>query len=208
MKRNAYSESSNNITVVILAAGRASRMGREKLLLTLGGQPIIRHVVETVRAAGFRDIVVVANPLNEVSIGQVLADLEVRVVGNPSFEQGLASSIAAGVASVSADAISLLLVQGDQPLVNAEMLKLLVAEWHENKGDFVAASYNDVVTTPVLFGRSLFKEMAALQGDVGARSVLRNHPGRFVSFPAWLGADLDTEEDYHRVQQLWQQHRE
>jgi molybdenum cofactor cytidylyltransferase len=208
MSGSADKEANDDITVVILAAGRATRMGREKLLLMLGGKPVIRRVVETVCSAGFKDIVVVVNPRNEISIRQVLADLEVRMVCNPSFEQGLASSIVVGVESASAGVCALLLVQGDQPLVSAEMLRLLVTEWRENQTDFVAASYNDVTTTPVLFGRSLFTEMSALQGDVGARSVLRNHAGRLMAFPAWCGTDLDNEGDYRRVQQLWQMHHE
>jgi molybdenum cofactor cytidylyltransferase len=206
MKRNTPSESSDDITAVILAAGRASRMGREKLLLKLGGQPVIQRVVGSVRSAGFKDVIVIANPRNEVSIRQALADVDARLVCNPSFEQGLASSIAAGVAAVGADAIAMLLVQGDQPLIDADMLRALVVQWRSVDTDFVAASYDDVTTTPVLFGRSLFAEMMALRGDVGAKSVLRNHSGRLISFPAWRGTDLDTEDDYVRVQQLWQQH--
>lgn len=208
MKRNAYSESGGDITVVILAAGRASRMGREKLLLMLAEKPVIWHVVQSVCGAGLSDIVVVANPRNEDSIRQVLDDLNVRIVCNPSYEQGLASSIAMGVAAIGSNAIALLLVQGDQPLVNAEMLRFLVTDWRRSKADFVAASYDDVTTTPVLFGSALFTEMAALQGDVGARSVLRNHKGRVIPFPAWRGTDLDTEDDYRKVQQLWQKHHE
>jgi molybdenum cofactor cytidylyltransferase len=203
MKRDAHSKSADKITVVILAAGRASRMGREKLILMLGEKPVIWHVVKHVRDATLSDIVVVANPRNEHSIRHVLDGLNVRIVCNPSYEQGLASSIVAGVAEVRSDTDALLLVQGDQPFVSAEMLRHLVTEWCENETDFVAASYDDITTTPVLFGRALFGEMAALQGDVGARSVLKNHHGRVIPFPAWHGTDLDTEDDYRRVQELW-----
>ena len=208
MKLNENKELGGDITAVLLAAGRASRMGREKLLLMLGEKPVIWHVVRSVCDAGLSDIVVVANPRNEDSIRQALNRLNVRIVCNPSYQQGLASSIATGVAAVGSDAIALLLVQGDQPFVTAEMLRLLVTDWRENKADFVAASYDGITTTPVLFGRALFGEMAALEGDVGARSVLKNHKGRVVSFPAWHGADLDTEDDYRRAQLLWQKRNE
>jgi molybdenum cofactor cytidylyltransferase len=194
------------ITAVILAAGRASRMGREKLLLMLGDKPVIRHVAEMVRGAGLDeicDIVVVANPRNQDSVRAALADLDLRIICNPSFELGLGTSIATGVAAAGPDANALLLVQGDQPFVNAEILRRLIAEWREHQSAFVASSYDEITTTPVLFSRALFAEMAALKGDVGARSVVRNHEGRVVAFPAWRGADLDTEDDYERVQQLF-----
>ena len=211
MKHNDHKETEGGVAVVILAAGRASRMGREKLLLGLGGKPIIRHVAETVCGAGLTDvseIVVVANPRNQEAIHEAVADLNLRIVCNPSFEKGLGTSIAAGVAAAAPDARALLLIQGDQPFVDADVLRRLIAEYRQYKTAFVASSYDDVTTTPVLFSRVLFAEMAALHGDVGARSVLRNHKGRLVAFPAWRGTDLDTEDDYRRVQQLWQNYNE
>jgi len=204
MKQKEHKESVDGIAVVILAAGRASRMGREKLLLLLGDKPVIKRVAEMVCEAelnGISDVVVVANPRNQDSIRTVLADLNLRIVCNPSFEQGLGTSIASGVAAAGPRASALLLIQGDQPFVNAEVLRRLIAEWREHQTAFVASSYDEITTTPVIFSRPLFAEMAALKGDAGARSVLRNHQGRVVSFPAWRGADLDTEEDYERVQQ-------
>ncbi|MFZ2063878.1 MAG: nucleotidyltransferase family protein [Candidatus Binatus sp.] len=207
MEQKNHKASLSGIAVVILAAGRASRMGREKLLLMLGDKPVIRHVAETVCRSeldGISDTVVVANPRNQDSIRAVLAGLDLRIICNPSFEQGLGTSIATGVgAAVGSDASALLLVQGDQPFVNAEVLRRLIDEWREHQSAFVASSYDEITTTPVIFSRALFAEMAALKGDVGARSVLRNHGGRVITFPAWRGADLDTEEDYERVQQLF-----
>jgi molybdenum cofactor cytidylyltransferase len=211
MERKDHRELGAGITVVILAAGRASRMGREKLLLRLGEKPVIRHVAETVCGGGLSDIsevVVVANPRNEDSIRAVLGDLPLRIVCNSSYEQGLGTSIAMGVVAARPDSSALILVQGDQPFVNADLLQRLINEWREYQTAYVASSYDEITTTPVLFSRSLFAEMAALQGDVGARSVLRNHEGRLVAFPPWRGADLDTEDDYLRVQQLWQDHNE
>ena len=100
MDQKDHKESLSGIAVVILAAGRASRMGREKLLLMLGDKAVIRRVAEMVcdeKLDGISDIVVVANPRNQDSIRAVLADLDLRVVCNPSFEQGLGTSIATGV---------------------------------------------------------------------------------------------------------------
>ena len=206
MDQKDHKESLSGIAVVILAAGRASRMGREKLLLMLGDKAVIRRVAEMVcdeKLDGISDIVVVANPRNQDLIRAVLADLDLRVVCNPSFEQGLGTSIATGVDAAGSDATALLLVQGDQPFVDAEVLRRLIDEWQAHQTAFVASSYDEITTTPVIFSRALFAEMAVLKGDVGARSVLRNHEGRVVTLPAWRGADLDTEEDYERVQQLF-----
>lgn len=206
--REPLQNCSGDIIAVVLAAGCASRMGREKVLLALDGTPVIHHVVRSVRDAGLTDVVVVVNPRNEEAIGEALASLNVRTISNPLFHEGLASSIAVGVAAVNSGTEALMLIQGDQPLVGAAMLRRLITEWREHGTEFVAASYDDVTTTPVLFSRAVFEEMAALRGDVGARSVLRNHKGLSISFPAWCGADMDTEDDYRRIQQLWKTHKE
>jgi molybdenum cofactor cytidylyltransferase len=211
MEQKTHQELGGFVAEVILAAGRASRMGREKVLLDLGGKPVISHVLDAVCNAELSDasnIVIVANPRNEDSIRSVVGRSKVRVVCNLSFEQGLGSSIGAGVAATAPDASALLLMQGDQPLVSAAMLLRLIVEWRESQTDYVAASYDEITTTPVLFSHALFAEMSQLQGDVGARSVLRNHKGRVVAFPSWRGTDIDTEDDYRKVQQLWQKHNE
>lgn len=178
-------------------------MGRDKLTLTLGDRPVIRHVAETVLSARLLEVIVVINPRNGDAIREVLHGLSLRFVCNERFEEGIASSIAAGAAAVSSGCEAMILIQGDQPLVIPEMLRALIDAWGQGDSEFVAAAFGDVTTTPVLFGRPLLGELAALRGDMGARSVLARHRGRTISFPRWRGIDLDTDEDYAKVQRIW-----
>ena len=191
------------VSAVVLAAGRAARMGAEKLLLPLGDRPVVRHVVETMDRAGMLETVVVVNPRNRDAIAGLLSDLAPHVVCNERFEDGIATSIAAGTAAVSDASQALVLVQGDQPLVTSEMLLALVSVWQQEGAAFVAAEYDGLTTTPVLFTRALYPELRALEGDVGARAVLRRHRGKTVAFPAWMGGDLDTTADYDALQKEW-----
>ena len=192
------------VSAVVLAAGRASRMGVEKLLLPLGDKAVLRHVVESVDRAGMLETVVVVNPRNRDVIANLLSDRAARrLVCNERFEDGIASSIAAGTGAVSDSSQALVLVQGDQPFVTSEMLQALVSVWQEGHPAFVAASYGGITTTPVLFTRALYPELRALEGDVGARAVLRRHPGKTVAFPAWTGSDLDTSADYDALRKEW-----
>jgi len=192
------------VSAVVLAAGRASRMGEEKLLLPLGDKPVIRHVVESVDRAGMLETVVVVNPRNRDAIADLVSNLAPwHLVCNERFEDGIASSIVAGTGAVSDASQALVLVQGDQPLVTSEMLRVLVSVWQRERPPFVAASYDGLITTPVLFTRALYPELRALEGDVGARAVLRRHRGKTVAFPGWLGSDLDTAADYDALRKEW-----
>lgn len=189
------------VSAVILAAGMARRMGREKLLLTLDGEPLLRRVVREVVALGLSEILVVANKHNRAAVFAALSDLPVRVLTNERADEGIGTSIALAASSVAATSQGLLLLQGDQPFVERGMLRTLIAEWTSGSPDFVAASYAGVVTTPVFFARRLLDELRALRGDRGAKSVLERHAtaGRVLDFPRWRGLDVDTPEDYRLV---------
>jgi molybdenum cofactor cytidylyltransferase len=186
------------LSAVILAAGMARRMGREKVLLTVDGEPLLRRVVREVVALGLSEILVIANEHNRAAVFAALSDLPVQVLTNAQADEGIGTSIALAASSVAATSQALLLLQGDQPFVERGMLRTLIAEWKRGSPDFVASSYAGVVTTPVLFARHIFDELRALRGDRGARSVLERHSnaGRVLEFPAWRGLDVDTPEDY------------
>jgi len=191
------------VSAVVLAAGRASRMGEEKLLLPLGGKPVIRHVVETVMAAQPLETLLVVNPRNHDAIAIAVRDLAPRIVCNHRFAEGMATSIAAGTAALSEASRAVFLVQGDQPLVTTDMLLTLAERWRDGSPAFVAASYGGVTTTPVLFARSLYPELRRLEGDVGARALLERHQGITVAFPQAAGTDLDTKADYDSLRTVW-----
>jgi molybdenum cofactor cytidylyltransferase len=126
------------------------------------------------------------------------------VLINPRAGEGIGTSIGLAAASVAPTSQAMLLAQGDQPLVERGMMRALVRTWREESPDFVASSYDEVVTTPVLFSSRLLHELRALGGDRGARSVLEKcfDRGRVLAFPAWRGTDVDTPDDYERVRHL------
>ncbi len=192
------------ISAVLLAAGSARRMGGEKVLLSLDGEPMLRRVAREVVALGLSEILVVANARNQPAVFATLSDLPVRVLVNPRASEGIGTSIRLAAASLAPTSQALLLAQGDQPLVERGMLRALVRTWREESPDFVASSYDEVVTTPVLFSCRLLDELRELGGDRGAKSVIerRFDRGRVLAFPAWRGIDVDTPDDYERVRHL------
>jgi len=179
-------------------------MGRDKLNLPLGDRPVIRHVAETVSSIKWLEMIAVINPRKGDAIRLALDGLSLRFVTNDRFEEGIATSIAAGAAAVSSNSAAMILVQGDQPLVTAAMLREIVDAWCSGGSEFVAAAFGEITTTPVLFDSSLLGELSRLGGDVGARAVLKRHQGRTIDFPPWRGLDLDTDEDYAKVCRIWE----
>lgn len=193
------------VSAIVLAAGDATRMGCEKVLLELGGESLVRRCARLARAAGAGEILVVVNRRNHAPIGGALRELPVRLVCNEHHTNGIGSSIATGATALEPGAQGALVLQADQPLIEVDMLAALIEPWRGERTAFVASSYAGVTTTPVLFDRCLFGELRRLDGDTGARRILAAHrpQGRLVEFPAWRGQDIDTNDDYVRTLEIW-----
>jgi molybdenum cofactor cytidylyltransferase len=187
------------ITGVLLAAGFARRMGRQKLLLAFHGKPIVRWAAEAL-AAHVGDLVVVTGQ-EDAAVRQALAGLAARFVRNPRPHEGQGSSIAVGVSALKPWTRAAVIALGDQPRVPGEVLPALLAAWERSHRAIVAPVYRGAQGTPVLFAAALFGELAALTGDAGARALVQVQPDRveLVAFDVPMPADVDTPEDYARL---------
>jgi molybdenum cofactor cytidylyltransferase len=187
------------IAAVVLAAGFARRMGRQKLLLDLNGKPIVRWSVEGV-LPHVGDCVVVTSQ-DDGGVRAALAGLAVRFTINPRPQDGQSSSIAVGVAALKPWTAAALIVLGDQPRTPEGVVPALLAAQQRTGKSVVVPSYRGTRGTPVLFAAAIFAELAALRGDVGARAVVAARPDRveIVEVDAAMPADVDTPEDYARL---------
>ncbi|HEX9480138.1 MAG TPA: nucleotidyltransferase family protein [Methylomirabilota bacterium] len=184
----------------MLAAGLARRMGQVKLLLPVGGQPIVRHAVEGVRAAGLDPVLVVTGPA-PAPIEAALAGLGARIVVNPTPEAGQAGSVRAGIAALPETVDTVLIALGDQPALAPTIIPALLAAHRASGRPIVAPRYQDGPGNPVLFDRVIFAELLALQGDQGARSVIAREPARveWVALDLPMPQDVDTPADYEKI---------
>lgn len=187
------------IAAIVLAAGFARRMGRQKLLLPYRGAPIVRLSVEAV-AAHVEDVVVVTGT-DEAPVREALAGLRVRFARNPRPHDGQGSSIAVGVAALKPWTRAVVVALGDQPHVPPAVVPALLEAFRSRGKAIVAPVYRGAQGTPVLFGSEVFAELAQLTGDAGARAVVAARPERveLVAFDAPMPADVDTPEDYARL---------
>jgi molybdenum cofactor cytidylyltransferase len=187
------------IAAVVLAAGLARRMGRQKLLLQLQGKPVVRWAVEHV-ASHVEDVVIVTGP-DDAALRQALEGLTVRFVVNPRPQDGQGTSIAAGIGALKPWTTAALIALGDQPRMPAAVVPALLDALRRSGKAIVAPVYQGVQGTPVLFSSEVFGELRALKGDAGARAVVKENPERveLVAFDLAMPPDVDTPEDYAKL---------
>ncbi len=188
---------------VVLAAGLARRMGRQKLLLLLDGTPVVRCAVEAVLP--HVDDTVVVTGVDDREVRAALDGLPVRFAVNPHPEAGQGSSIAVGVAALAPGTAAVLIALGDQPRVPPAVVPALLGARAGGARPIAAPVYRGVQGTPVLFAAEIFPELLALTGDAGARAVVAADPARVerVAFDVAMPADVDTPEDYARLHERW-----
>lgn len=188
---------------VVLAAGSATRMGRNKLLLDMGGQPLVSHVIEAASEGGCHQTIAV---YFHEEVSSAIGD-RATSVRNPDAGSGQASSLRAGLAAVPEEMAGALILLGDQPLVGSRTVSNILRAWRrEGSRPAVATRYGTARDwrPPVLVDRSLFSELMDLTGDVGARKILDARPELVDTVVAnGRDDDVDTPEDYAKIVRLF-----
>jgi molybdenum cofactor cytidylyltransferase len=188
-----------SVAAIVLAAGRSTRMGgASKMLAQIGGKPMVRWVAEAALASQADPVLVVVGHQREQVLGAV-AGLDLRSVENPSYAQGLSTSLRAGLRAVPAECAGALVLLGDMPHISAAHLDRLIAAFGEGGGTAVVVPTHDGRRgNPVLWPARLFVGMLQLEGDVGAKSLLAKHAAdvREVDLGTdAIFADIDTPQE-------------
>jgi molybdenum cofactor cytidylyltransferase len=187
------------LPAIILAAGASRRLGRPKQLVPVAGETLLARTIRIVRESGAEPVIVVLGAHHE-SIASSVDLSRVQSVTNPNWEQGIATSIHAGIQALlnrDRDAEALLLLVCDQPKLKADHLRALMAAYQQESQPTIAASrYAGIAGIPAIFPANQFANLLKLQGDSGARSILRHPECPIVTLPFEGGeVDIDTPED-------------
>jgi molybdenum cofactor cytidylyltransferase len=186
---------------ILLAAGTSSRMGSNKLLFELDGESVLRRAARRALAAGLSPLLVVLGHEADKAYREI-ADLPVERALNPLYQQGINSSLKAGVMGVRGlDAKAALVMLSDMPFVTTEMIAALVARYRETRAPLVISDYEGVNAPPMLYDQSLFLELLTMEGEGCGRQVVKRHKAEaeVLAWPVSALADLDVPEDYARA---------
>jgi molybdenum cofactor cytidylyltransferase len=184
------------IAGVVLAAGGASRFGSAKQLAELDGVPLLEHAIRAIEAVAAieRIVVVLGARAEEIRAGVDFGSAEVVVCED--WASGQAASLRCGVAAVADEAEAVVLTLGDMPRVTPQVIARF-AELAAEHGTQTRARgvFDGAPGHPVALGRAYFADVMALEGDVGARDVLKRI-GAFEIEVGHLcsGIDIDTPE--------------
>lgn len=163
------------IAAVVLAAGMSSRMGSNKLLADVNGKPMVRHAVETAIASQSGPVIVVTGNDGD-GVREALRSLNIQFENNLDFSKGLSTSLRLGIKSVPTACDGALILLGDMPGVSTNLIDKLIAAFDPAEGRAICvATRHGKQGNPVLWARRFFPEIAAIEGDVGARALVGMH---------------------------------
>jgi molybdenum cofactor cytidylyltransferase len=190
------------IAGVVLAAGGATRFGGPKQLAELDGRPLLEHAIRSIEAvpAIERVVVVLGAHADEIRARVDVGAAEVVVCED--WASGQSASLKAGIAAIARDARAAVITLGDMPRVTPQVIARFadLAADH-GAGARARAVYDGVPGHPVVLGRDHFAAVAAIEGDIGARELLRSIGVQQIECAHLASAvDIDTPADLRALQ--------
>jgi molybdenum cofactor cytidylyltransferase len=181
-----------SIRGVILGAGKATRMGKDKLNLRLGDKAIIDMVIENAKASKLDELLLV--------YGKYEINTDIKKIYNADFEQGMSTSVKKGLESFEGEAVMVLL--GDMPYVTEDMINKLYDEFISSEKNIAAPVFNGKRGNPVIIGKKYFNQLLENTGDKGARDIIKSNPEdiQWIEIQSHgIFIDIDDENSYNSI---------
>ena len=189
------------ISGLILGAGASQRLGPPKQLLPYRGKTMLGWVVnEAQHAAGLDEVVVVLGRAADQIREQVNFG-EARAVENPVYGEGCASSYRAGIGALNSDSDAIMIILGDMPGVEAQVIDRLADAWRQGDAPIALCSYQGRKGHPMIFARSMFAQLVDLHGDKAAWKLVDANAALVheVQFDLPYPDDINTPADFERM---------
>ncbi len=182
--------------VLLLAAGKSSRMGRVKQLLPIGDKTLLEIAIKSAIQSKADKTYCVLGAHFE-AIQKSIEDYPVEIILNTNYHSGLGSSIIAGLKHLEDKHFqSILIMLADQPEVDANYLNQLIDESSKQPSKIIASSYSGLSGVPAVFPKQYYNELLNLKGDKGAKDFLNSSTTEVIQIDSIPLIDIDTTEDY------------
>jgi len=175
-------------------------MGRAKQLLPFGGTTVLAVVMDSLARSTVDETILVLG-CREAEIRKSLPVLPEKTVVNPSYREGMGLSIVCGMHAVGDDADAVMIVLGDQPLIDATIIDRLVQACRENDRGIIVPLHGKRRGNPVIFDMKYKERLSALRGDRGGRDIVDANSGDVLEIDIASEAvisDIDEEDEYRR----------
>ena len=185
---------------VVFAAGASRRMGKNKMLLELDGELLVRRSAARAIAAGLSPVVVVVG-FEKTRVGAALRGLDVKFAVNSAYEGPMSGSMHTAIRALPPDVDALIVLLGDMVHVTDEMIRAVADAGKRSGAPLAVSRYGDVTAPPILFTRRLFGELLVWTGDGCGKPVVRDHTleAAFCEWPADRLGDVDTPDDWRAL---------
>lgn len=189
------------ISGLILGAGASQRLGSPKQLLPFRGTTMLGWVAKQAQRATVLDELIVVLGRAADEIRKQVDFGAARVVENPVFTEGCASSYKAGLAALNPKSQAMMIILGDQPGISPEVINGLAEEWRRTESLIALCSYNGRKGHPMIFAHSMFEQLAGLHGDKAAWKLVDANAAlvQEVQFNLPFPDDINTVEDFERI---------
>jgi len=202
MKNCIFTNAVKKISGIILAAGLSKRMGGNKLLLPVGGVPVIERILAAADRSKLGEVVLVCASDEIASIGRKYG---AKLVHNPAPELGQSQSVRLGAENSCPAAEGFMFLVGDQPFITDSIINQLIESFSQENCSAVVPLYNGNRGNPVIFSSLLRDRLLSLRGDAGGRTLLEGLEGHIVAVEFdndTIGFDIDTPEEYKSALKL------
>jgi len=187
------------VSAILLAAGKAKRMGKLKQLMPLGGTTILEQAIDNLLNSAVAEVIVVVGYRAEEVIEKI-ATKPVKIAVNPIYHQGMSTSIVAGLNLVDNSTRAVMLALADQPFVDSQTINRLIEEFSNHDKGIAVPTYRGRRGHPVIFAIKYKGELLRLKGDIGGRQIIREHPDDILEVAVdseSINIDIDTMSNYY-----------
>ncbi len=170
------------ISSILLTAGQSKRMnGENKLIKKIKGEPLIKHSIKNILESSIDELIIVTGYQNKILEKIINKNKKIKIIFNERFETGMASSIKIGIKHLSEKTKAFFICLGDMPMVNKHIYNQLIK--HVDNREIIIPTFKKQEGNPILFSITMKDKITNIEGDIGAKEILKKNKDKILNLP-------------------------